>query len=125
MTIAPHPFDNPEFDATLAQANNPVTVVRTALKAAQQQIKDAFQHGTPVAELVHRRAQIIDELLRNIWRQTMPGDNHDIALVAVGGYGRGELHPGSDIDLQILVRPESRDALRAPASRFGGVGLLQ
>jgi len=118
VTIAPHPFDNPEFDATLAQANNPVAVMRDALKTAQQQIKDAFLHGTPVAELVHRRAQIIDDLLRNIWRQTMPGDNHDIALVAVGGYGRGELHPGSDIDLQILVRPEGRDALRAPIEKF-------
>ena len=118
MTIAPHPFDNPEFDATLAKANNPIAVVRAALKTAQQQIKDAFQRGTPVAELVHRRAQIIDDLLRNIWRQTMPTDSSDFALVAVGGYGRGELHPGSDIDLQILVTPECRGAQCAPIEKF-------
>ena len=118
MTIAPHPFDNPKFDATLARADNPIAVVRAALKAAQQQINDAFQHGTPVAELVHRRAQIIDDLLRNIWQQTMPGDSTDFALVAVGGYGRGELHPGSDIDVQILVTPECRGVLCAPIEKF-------
>jgi [protein-PII] uridylyltransferase len=118
VIIAPHPFDSPEFDATLAQADNPVALVRTALKAAQRQLTDAFLHGTPVAELVHRRAQIIDDLLRNIWRRTIADDHQGIALVAVGGYGRGELHPGSDIDLQILVRPESRDALRAPIEKF-------
>ena len=118
MTIAPHPFDNPDFDATLAQANNPVALVRSALKTAQQQLKDAFRDGTPVAELVHRRAEIIDDLLRNVWRQTMPGDSADFALVAVGGFGRGELHPGSDIDLQILVTPECRDAMCAPIEKF-------
>jgi len=118
VTIAPHPFDNPEFDANLAKANNPVAVVRAALKTAQQQLTDAFQQGTPVADLVHRRAHIIDDLLRNIWRQTMPDDSNEFALVAVGGYGRGELHPGSDIDLQILVSPECRGALCAPIEKF-------
>ena len=102
MIRAPHPFNNPEFDATLAQTDNPVTLMRTTLKTAQQNLKDAFYQGSPVAELVHRRAEIIDDLLRNIWQRTMPSDMHDIALVAVGGYGRGELHPGSDIDLQIV-----------------------
>jgi [protein-PII] uridylyltransferase len=118
VTIASQAFDNPEFDAALARAENPVAVMRDALKTAQQQLKDAFLQRTPVTELVHRRAQLIDELLRTIWRRTIPGANHDIALVAVGGYGRGELHPGSDIDLQILVRPASRDALRAPIEKF-------
>ena len=118
MIRAPHPFNNPEFDATLAQTDNPVALMRTTLKTAQQNLKDAFYQGSPVAELVHRRAEIIDDLLRNIWQRTMPSDMHDIALVAVGGYGRGELHPGSDIDLQIVVLPESRERLRAPIERF-------
>ncbi|MEJ2565300.1 MAG: [protein-PII] uridylyltransferase [Gammaproteobacteria bacterium] len=118
MIKTSHPLEDPEFATNLARTDNPVALVRNTLKSAQLQLKEAFDNGTPVAKLVHRRAEILDELLRNIWRRTMPEDNHDIALVAVGGYGRGELHPGSDIDLQILVRPESRDALRVSIEKF-------
>jgi hypothetical protein len=49
VIIAPHPFDNPEFNASLAQTDNPLALMRTTLKTAQQQLKDAFLHGTPVA----------------------------------------------------------------------------
>jgi len=118
VTIAPHPFDNAEFNAALAGTDNAVVLFRNALKAAHQQLKDAFLQGTSVAELVHRRAEIIDALLQNIWQRIMPHDGEAIALVAVGGYGRGELHPGSDIDLQILLRRPDRDAFRAPIERF-------
>lgn len=59
-------------------------------------------------ELVHDRALLMDVLLEFMWNRFdwqvksflfRPG----IALLAVGGYGRGELHPGSDIDLLILL----------------------
>ena len=118
MTIAPHPFDNPGFDAALAGTDNAVSLFRNTLRDAHHQLREAFQQGTPAAELVHRRAEIIDCLLQKIWQRIMPHDGEAIALVAVGGYGRGELHPGSDIDLQILLRDRDRKALRAPIEQF-------
>jgi [protein-PII] uridylyltransferase len=118
VTIAPHPFDNPEFDSALADTDNAVAVFRSTLKTAHQQLKEAFLHGTPAAELVHRRAEIIDELLKKSWQRIIPHDDGAIALVAVGGYGRGELHPGSDIDLQILLNGDNRDIFRAPIEKF-------
>ena len=54
-----------------------------------------------VVEMVHARAWLTDQILMLLWHQySWP---NGVALVAVGGYGRGELHPHSDIDLLILV----------------------
>ncbi|TKB44150.1 [protein-PII] uridylyltransferase [Thalassotalea mangrovi] len=56
-----------------------------------------------VTELVHTRAEYVDLVLKKIWCQQHL-DEHQIALMAVGGYGRGELHPYSDIDILILTQ---------------------
>jgi [protein-PII] uridylyltransferase len=94
-----------EFDTAVAQADMPLSVFRAQLKAANDTLKDQFESGTPVQELVAQRAALVDEMLLRIWSRYIDDDqNHnDIALVAVGGYGRAELHPASDIDLLILT----------------------
>ncbi|MGE0709719.1 MAG: hypothetical protein AB7N76_22145 [Planctomycetota bacterium] len=49
-----------------------------------------------------RRADLADELLRWLWEQAPPCEEPGAALVALGGYGRGRLYPGSDLDLLLL-----------------------
>ena len=50
--------------------------------------------------VVHARAALIDSLVQSIWAQSpAPG----IAILAVGGYGRAELFPYSDVDLMFLL----------------------
>ena len=86
---------------------------RAALDAADEDLKQRFLAGESVADLVHARAGIVDALLTGLW-QAHTGDlAAQIALVAVGGYGRGELHPSSDIDILLLL-PESMDAAAEP-----------
>ena len=67
-----------------------------------------FWAGGNVEALVRERASFIDAFLCEIWHQWFAYDD-DCALFAVGGYGRGELHPKSDIDLLILIKERLRD----------------
>ena len=86
---------------------------RAALDAADADLKRRFLAGESVVELVHARAAIVDELLSTLWKFHAGDLSMQIALVAVGGYGRGELHPCSDIDILLLL-PESIDPAEEP-----------
>lgn len=78
-------------------------VLKAALQAGQSQLDDIFQEHKEkrINELIHARAWLVDQILRIAWQQySWP---EEAALVAVGGYGRRELHPQSDVDLLILL----------------------
>lgn len=88
----------------IANAPSPVKAARELLKKAYQADADAFRNGADVRGLVKSRADTVDLVLREIWNRYEFSGSPDITLLAVGGYGRGELHPHSDIDLLILTR---------------------
>ncbi len=75
---------------------------REALAKFQAWLREQFLAGCPVGELVAARSLLIDQLLTLGWEQFGLAAAPRLSLVAVGGYGRGELHPNSDIDILIL-----------------------
>ena len=81
--------------------------LRQCLQARDQHLHQAVLAGEPIAGIVHARSQLMDELLCVLWQQTIPDLQDAYALVAVGGYGRQELHPYSDIDIIILLTEPS------------------
>ncbi len=98
----PCTFDIDAFDRELNTTQNPLPLFQKALKQGAEELKSLFQAGESATTLVRSRAAQIDALLVRAWRHYLPADAH-LALIAVGGYGRGELHPGSDVDILILL----------------------
>jgi [protein-PII] uridylyltransferase len=84
-------------------------IYRRFLKLEEHRLKLEHMHGEGGRELVQRRADVITVMLRHIWAGAW--ETHlkahlekppRIALLAVGGFGRGELNPYSDIDILFL-----------------------
>jgi [protein-PII] uridylyltransferase len=91
---------------------------RRLLSQAHEELKARFLAEEPVEILVHARAALIDAVLRQAWFEHLGNGERDWALVAVGGYGRGELHPCSDIDILLLVLQPPNDAERSQVERL-------
>lgn len=75
---------------------------RQQLREGRDRLYEQFDQGAPIATLVLARSQLIDRVLGEVWQEIV-GDGEQVALVAVGGYGRQELQPGSDVDILILL----------------------
>jgi [protein-PII] uridylyltransferase len=89
---------------------------RELLRSAHEELRARFLADEPVEDLVHARAALIDTTLRHAWSLHSPPSAW--ALVAVGGYGRGELHPCSDVDILLLAPGPADEAGRAAAERL-------
>ncbi|MFV0476378.1 MAG: [protein-PII] uridylyltransferase [Parahaliea sp.] len=79
----------------------PIQACKQARQRAHDYLDSQFKAGALAGDLIRLRARFVDELLGVLWDAQPWPDN--VALVAVGGYGRGELHPHSDVDLLILT----------------------
>lgn len=108
-------FDQNRFRQALEEKPI-ITVFKDALAAGSAQFNLRFCEGEDIRSLIYERALFIDCILHYAWyRFEWPAG---ISLEAVGGYGRGELHPFSDIDLLILHRQDVLAACRDNIERF-------
>ena len=110
VSLKPAPatiFSTPPFDpdAYASSAGSPATPgsLKRALRNGDAELRRRFESGVPVGELVRSRAALVDAVLKKVAEARLGAITKDMAVVAVGGYGRGELHPCSDIDLLILL----------------------
>ena len=79
------------------------------LKVEEHRLRLRHQAGGGGREICARRAELVDVLLRYVFgaaSSAMALGNGEVelplALIALGGYGRGELNPFSDVDVMLL-----------------------
>jgi [protein-PII] uridylyltransferase len=103
---------------TLLGAGDSIGAFRAALERGDAELKERFAQDEPVEELVRNRARLVDALLTRAWELHAGPHGHELALIAVGGYGRGELHPCSDIDVCVLLPKSESTAWQPRLERF-------
>ncbi len=98
---------------------------RESLLAGRRSLREAYLRSPSPAQLLRAHARLIDRILRGLWQELQPASN--AALVATGGYGRGELFPNSDIDILVLLAREpgagERERLERLVGMFWDIGL--
>jgi [protein-PII] uridylyltransferase len=111
------------IDQFLTQAQEGDTLdaktIAKGLNTAREQIYHKFDKGVAVQKLIHDTSHLIDQVLEFCFLHFIGNSNQsNCALVAVGGFGRSELAPGSDIDLMILLDKKASKAQQQVLSAF-------
>ena len=101
-------FTGPAPEWTERRRRLRLDVLREHLAQAYGELRSRHEDGASGEESVHTRAAFMDDLLRELYhaaRAEVRAAGHPpspLVLVALGGYGRGELHPSSDVDLMLI-----------------------
>lgn len=106
LTIPKDVFDPELFSQSIENNKSIVSLAKAQISRTTQFLHQQFDQGCYIRKLIWARANFIDQILCCIWHTYNWADDKTISLIAVGGYGRGELHPHSDIDLLILLKDE-------------------
>jgi len=100
----------------LTAIRDDISQLRARLIAGNRALREAYEAHPATSRLLKGRSALVDEIIETLWRGcAMPSD---ACLVAVGGYGRGELFPASDVDLMVLIPVSADETLRAHLSAF-------
>jgi len=101
-----------QIDELIAASPRDIRTYRQALEMGRNATHQHFLANAKASALLGLRTAVVDHVLMRLW-QAQADTFNGLALLAVGGYGRGELHPYSDIDIAILLPHQHNDELDA------------
>ncbi|MGM0633723.1 MAG: [protein-PII] uridylyltransferase [Pseudomonadota bacterium] len=111
-------FDVDQMNTWLREKPDALTAYRHCIAVTEKELAERYRAGMDITALVHGRARFVDQLLHHIWMRQEWSEPDTLALIAVGGYGRGELHPHSDVDLLLLDNGNGNPSDRQKLSEF-------
>lgn len=111
-------LDVTALQTELSNSSSPIKPLKQAIETASNILDERYKANLNITEIVSARAWVIDQVLKLIWQTQAWPDEQGISLVAVGGYGRGELLPHSDIDLLILTKKDNASRYKSCISAF-------
>jgi [protein-PII] uridylyltransferase len=103
------------IDTTL----NPAELIQSVRDQLHQFNLDlSVEQEQPVTQLIKQRSDFIDQLLINGWQHFLGTSAELFSIAALGGYGRRELFPFSDIDLLIVCETSPDTQIQQQISAF-------
>lgn len=87
------------------KSNHDIQAINQWRTDVEKQLQEGFENGQSIREVILTRSKLIDEALQFLWKHAEL-DQTDLGLFAVGGYGRREMLPYSDVDIMILSQDE-------------------
>ena len=114
----------PQLAEKLTGSRQPIPLFKEVLAEFHSSLRQQFTAGISAGKLIQKHSAFMDEILQLAWRRFDWNERLSswrktrISLLAVGGYGRAELHPHSDIDLLILLEGNNYDLHRHNIQNF-------
>ena len=101
--------------------NNPATalsVLKQAVTSGQEKLQDHFKEHLDAYQVVFGRSLLVDLIIQQVAELRFGKSLNEVSIVAAGGYGRGELHPHSDVDLMILLPNDHNEKFNDAIEQF-------
>ena len=114
--------------ADFFNTTNPIPLFKQLIKEQSEQLRQLYNPSKTVHVLLAQKSDIIDAILQCSWQHYLGAAANQLSLLAVGGYGRRELFPYSDIDILLLLnndhdRQQHQDALTNFSTFLWDIGL--
>jgi [protein-PII] uridylyltransferase len=110
--------------AAAADTGPRIAYWRDELRAQRAVLREAFFAAPDTPRLLRDHARLVDRVIRGVYAEC--GMPHGVAAVAVGGYGRGQLFPHSDVDVLLLMAaadPSATEAIQRFFAALWDVGV--
>lgn len=116
-----------DFDFSALNTDGSIQAFKSFIDEQSQRLQNSFDPQETCEQQVYGRAALIDGVLQAIWEKFCAEHESGISLLAVGGYGRGELHPASDVDILILLKDDDdtpyQESLQSLVTFLWDIGL--